>query len=97
VTHYINERKDLMDKRDTKNLDKVNRFCINHLKKSKYYREIAIEILNNYTLVYQDVLFIQENAFVVYGHLPNVKKYLEISNLKLRTCEDILKDKKKFH
>jgi hypothetical protein len=68
VTHYVNERKDLMDKRDTKNLDKVIRFCINHLKKSKYYREIAIEILNNYTLTYEDILFLQKNAFVKCGH-----------------------------
>jgi hypothetical protein len=70
---------------ENKDLAKLKTLCVNHWKKSEYFRKFCIDLLNNYVLAVGDQLI--ENAFVKCGHLPNEKKYLEYSNLNVRTLE----------
>jgi hypothetical protein len=57
VTQFVNGRH--------KNNNTIKSICINHLKKSKDYREAVIQKLNNYKFVFENEdQILVENAFV---------------------------------
>jgi NADH:ubiquinone oxidoreductase subunit C len=74
-----------------KDVAQVEKFCINQLRESEPFRKWILKELNSYKyseFPEEDLVMLTENAFVACGNLPNVQKYLEISNLKLNTLDD---------
>jgi hypothetical protein len=88
---------DLENYIDKKKFVEIENFLYKSLKESEDFRKWAIDVLNNYFIIWdEEELVLQRNPFLERRNLPDIKKYLSISNLKVRTLNKLWKIEKKF-